>query len=538
MKKKQQIQRKREVGRGRQFQDNKRPTHEEITQPATLESGAGQLMRLPDAVGTRSVRQGTLLQLQERRGNAFVQSLLHQQYDNKLIMRQDAGVIDASGEIEAFQSAGPYPHDEAGQTIQPPTNRGGFNARYDARSMDLSAVVNIAMTFVDGLAVSGDVVSANDPSLQRLADAVNRLRGERRRRAVQHVRDNWQWNGTEDDWMSVYSSSVGSAWSGNYTFQSSKPGWEEQLAHVLVTVNTTKAVAAGPTAPPAAASGGPIHCQATVYKTAPVHELEGIVAAQDVVGTETYEDTVIGGNELDIGAEVGQGDPNVPTDQTLTLGSDQAITDVQKLTHSVHFGHNSDVVSSSERAELDQFITSFQAPAGGEGAKMDIIGHANTVGGTAVYNLDLSQRRAQSVADYLKTAVVNGNTLANAEARIQTTAGQGTEGATASAHWRRVDVIIAGGPKQDVAVHEFGHLIGLGDEYATPAGGLLGGSPGNIGDAAGHDQLSRDMGLGGATKENDDSIMSLGNTIRPQHYATFMFALRRVTGMDEWRIRS
>ena len=45
------------------------------------------------------------------------------------------------------------------------------------------------------------------------------------------------------------------------------------------------------------------------------------------------------------------------------------------------------------------------------------------------------------------------------------------------------------------------------------------------------------MGVGGSVYENNDNIMSLGNTIRPQHYATFMEALRTVTSITEWRMQ-
>jgi len=38
----------------------------------------------------------------------------------------------------------------------------------------------------------------------------------------------------------------------------------------------------------------------------------------------------------------------------------------------------------------------------------------------------------------------------------------------------------------------------------------------------------------GAVTENTDSIMSLGNTVRPQHYATFHHALQETTG-EKWR---
>jgi hypothetical protein len=35
-------------------------------------------------------------------------------------------------------------------------------------------------------------------------------------------------------------------------------------------------------------------------------------------------------------------------------------------------------------------------------------------------------------------------------------------------------------------------------------------------------------------RENTDSIMAVGNAVKPQHYATFLEALKHVTAMSEW----
>ena len=65
-------------------------------------------------------------------------------------------------------------------------------------------------------------------------------------------------------------------------------------------------------------------------------------------------------------------------------------------------------------------------------------------------------------------------------------------------------------------------------------------APRGTGPAAGgatkHDQLAKDMGLEGAVAENNDNIMSIGGVVRPQHYATFFWALKEITGMEEWML--
>ncbi|HET6547243.1 MAG TPA: hypothetical protein VFG79_02220, partial [Solirubrobacter sp.] len=88
---------------------------------------------------------------------------------------------------------------------------------------------------------------------------------------------------------------------------------------------------------------------------------------------------------------------------------------------------------------------------------------------------------------------------------------------------------------QNTLAHEFGHAFGLGDEYAgTP---LVQAGPGvpNVGQDATHDNLVKKMvdaggtPLKGAVCEPTDSIMSVGDVVRPQHYATFHAALTQIT---------
>ena len=71
------------------------------------------------------------------------------------------------------------------------------------------------------------------------------------------------------------------------------------------------------------------------------------------------------------------------------------------------------------------------------------------------------------------------------------------------------------------------HVFGLEDEYVND----------NLGDEVAHSEMSEKIGGGEVVKENNDSLMSMGNRLAPQHYATFGWALKELTGIQEWKIQ-
>jgi outer membrane protein OmpA-like peptidoglycan-associated protein len=259
------------------------------------------------------------------------------------------------------------------------------------------------------------------------------------------------------------------------------------------------------------------------------------------------------------GANVEPGAADNATDQVLNLGSGQVVAQSHLLSQRVLFANNSSALTSKSRDRLKRWIISFQAVKDTPGQQISITGHANTVGETSEAgrqrNVQLADERAQTVAAFLASEVVEGSPLRNAETRINSVVGTGAEGADETEDFRRADIVVGSGQGQNIAAHEFGHMLGLGDEYAstpkrdkdgnivkddkgnTVTRGLISGTGGDVGDKADHDALSNKMGLGGSVIENNDNIMSLGSTIRPQHYATFMSALHTVTSINEWRVR-
>lgn len=490
----------------------------------------------PDGMDAGS--RGPYLQsLQRALGNRVVQRIVQRQ-------APDAGTAaDAiPQDLIDFRAGGPYPASARGTTIQPRTGLGGFNARYDPHSQVLTITLNIGFNFVNGMNITGNRVTAAQnsmaPSAVRINRMLSRLRGAQRQAALDQVREQWQWTGDSDTritaWMAAYKSNVEGVWSSagtGHVFQGSREGWENQLANVNVVVNTANitSLAAGTPIP----GPQPVHCQSTIYKT----------PDEDVFG-----------------AFVNAGAADRANDQYLALGSGQIVAQSHLLHQQVHFRNNSSTLDEGAKDRLRRIIISFQAPPGGTGTTIDIVGRASSTGEATESgrerNITLANERAQAVDTFLRTTTVEGKTLANATSRIQSVTGTGAEGASEGAEWRRVDITFAGGQGQNIAAHEFGHMIGLGDEYAsTPqrdasgnvvtdsegspvTRGVISGTGGDVGEATTHDALAREMGLStGAVFENNDNIMSLGSTVRPQHYATFMQALREVTSINDWQLR-
>ena len=208
--------------------------------------------------------------------------------------------------------------------------------------------------------------------------------------------------------------------------------------------------------------------------------------------------------------------------------------------NTVTFAHDSSDLSDPDKRRLDRWVALYQGSptsAGANPTQITIQGYTSA-SGSEEYNLDLGLRRTEAVRNY-----ISSKGFTNVDSRTtEVSYGENEASETATPaeqdRERRVDIIVDSGEAQIVAAHEFGHAMGLGDEYASGFGGPAAGT------RAGHDQLVKNMtdesggNLPGAIRENTDSIMSVGNVVRPQHYSTFDKALKQVTGVSEWSIRS
>ncbi|MGD9573091.1 MAG: OmpA family protein, partial [Thermoleophilia bacterium] len=163
-----------------------------------------------------------------------------------------------------------------------------------------------------------------------------------------------------------------------------------------------------------------------------------------------------------------------------------------------------------------------------------VTGHASAEG-EEEKNLTLSRKRADAVAE----AIMKGKPHKTPETKAK-----GEEGALPDdPAWRMVKIEVGTFESdQRTIVHEFGHMIGLDDEYPTA-------DPANPGDPAterpvgtptGHSALAERLipGQQPILAHHDESVLSNGEVARPHHYVTFLEALGTITGTTgTWGIR-
>jgi outer membrane protein OmpA-like peptidoglycan-associated protein len=245
--------------------------------------------------------------------------------------------------------------------------------------------------------------------------------------------------------------------------------------------------------------------------------------------------------DVDLGAAVSPGGLENARDQVLNMSSNTRATG-SFLRHQVTFGVNSSAVVGDQAQILRDVVNTFKGAETSPGVADDrsiqtpvtLTGHASATG-AAEHNQRLSDERVAAVAEFMHNeGFVNVITRVSGEGVGETEATGGEVEQD-----RRVDIVIGSGGEQLTIAHEFGHAFGLGDEYAnTPlVSSGLGRDTGTpqMGDTATHDTLVKNMidaggqPLKGAVCEPTDSIMSVGDVVRPQHYATFHAALTEIT---------
>ncbi len=375
------------------------------------------------------------------------------------------------------------------------TGIGGFNVGYDPQSWVMNVILRGAVSFIDGIELQGGIAIAHQPAanVAAAANAINSLPPEQRAAAVA----DWQWgDGGRATFLAKFQEVVMKIWSGQHMFHCSRKYWEDVGAIPSVSAEVH-----------AGEKTDDDHMAMTVYKVPTT-----FIAPVGVVNSGS-------------GGLFGRG---ASQDNTMTLNS----VDVEErrdsvLNVSMDFAPETTTIPAASTAQLTQFAIRFKSG----GPVCSLCGNRiEQVGGVAIsvtVKGDGTDPEATAKArfDAICTALAAAG-LTDAATRLQYSYG-GPGGVDAKLQ-------VGDGVAQIVAAHEAGHMFGLGDRYATTKGSGIGGTGPSAGLPSKHDELAKDEGLGGAKAANDDGIMSWGSQVRPADYATFMEALKDVSGVDEW----
>ena len=413
---------------------------------------------------------------------------------------------------EAFVDKGVYgPH-----AYKPPTNFGGFDTWYfpfGGPDGDQDVDMSVKVQFIDPVTFSGGKAVPADAECNDVADIINKFK---KAADKQTAVAQFKWGDSKKGWADKLQSVVVGAWGGKAPFfRVDKPGWRFVGAKPQVNVEVSEGA-----------------------KTADDHVL--VKAYKHPATWDWAKDPSKRGTEMGWGSYQ-SGD--LYKDQFMVLGS-QDTKKNKGTSATVPFDSGSHKLSADGLQNLEWIHHGFHGvPDMPQSAKprITLTGRTSAVG-SARRNKWLANKRVQTVRSKLaswgwdvKTRVDTAN---EGESRASTIAGEEDR-----AEDRVVHVHLQGSG-QTVAVHEFGHGFGLDDEYANRSSkkmgakeGWISGTGGIAGEQTGHGALAKKSGVkGGAIYENSENIMSVGDKIKPQHYATFHDALCKCTGVGEWKL--
>lgn len=283
----------------------------------------------------------------------------------------------------------------------------------------------------------------------------------------------YQWTDAEKAaWLKRLEAAVEGFWSGQFQFHATRPGWEALGARAALDVDVR----------------------------------EGPKQADDHLALEVHK------VPDDVSAGIGVLRPGKDAlDNRMILGSsDVAPRNDSMLEESLAFAPGGTTLANP--ATLDMLAVRFKAGSTTPPkVRLQVQGEGKDPEAMA-------KRRFARLRDQLVA-------LGIAKERLEF-----VDGGTGSA----AHCIVGDGGAQNIAVHEFGHALGLKDEYAQDPGGQVSGSGKPAGTPSGHDAMARQVGLPGSVHENHDGLMSFGNLMRPQYAAPFLWGLRQVTRMPDW----
>jgi len=458
--------------------------------------------------------------------------------------------IDQQHDKDLFINHGVYgPRGVVPRTFENGAGYGGFDATYTPSSSELLIELRGKVSFLDSLSISDGVVIPNHPDFSGLANIISSIFNPSiREQIVQYYK--WD-DATKDTMLNDYILSVQSAvriWSGtNMTFFIAQPGWEDITARPNFNLDITSE---GQVDNSNLQENQQSHLQVKVYKS-PLPQERNTVnqlindnsqicpVADDNRKLRAYVDGDTNSSNYS-DSNPNNGEMNLDSNDLFSRPENDRRGRNNFLRYNVFFANDSAEINNDELSNIQNFMQTFanKGDRNIENSNVNLFGFASA-SGTSSYNRKLVERRLTAVKE-----VLNGIGINNIAEQVSQNAGvdststnKGDEQAellqkddyTQSIE-RRVEIRIGSGERQNTIAHELGHVFGLADEYEE--------DDRTAGDPSGHDRLAKNAGVNsGAPVENNDGIISMGNTIRPQHFSVFADALNQLTGKT-WHIRS
>ena len=443
---------------------------------------AGPLATASAVLAGDLVTEKGVMALQRLAGNAAVSRLLARQDGvyNPLMEEYEKARKERDEYVKSGKK-GPLSYNPSGSN--PSNYYGGFDVEYDPASGQLLVSLKGAVLFVAGMTLdAGGRAQPVEPSAQTAAAAraINRLK--RSRRAAEVAK--WSWSsaggpdGTDEtDFLAGFQSSIESGWRQKHPFYCTKQYWEDLGAETEVKVSVNKVDAAG-------GKGADQHMLVRAHKVP-----AGFV-----------------GGEADVSRSGGAG--GSPFDNVMNLTSADVVPRKDELLErSLAFRPGKTLLTGGSIRQV--WALAKDIPNAKPGATIA----ASNVS-VKVQGKDPEQRQARF--DTI-CSLLNQSAGFDASRATLVEDGEGD-----GAH-----ITIGTGEAQTVAAHEAGHMFGLDDEY-TGEGAYAPGKPTE------HTDIAAAAGHTGAMHARSDSIMSGGKEVGPQHYVTFLDALKKVSGMSEW----
>lgn len=384
-------------------------------------------------------------------------------------LRENEEMLDAQEDLDDFRQETFAPLED----FQPSSGIGQFDTAFNAKTGQMTVSLKVSYQFEDG-----------DPT------AV----------APGFKPEEFQWTDAEKDaWKARYQADVGAMWSGQHQIHSTRSFWDSVLVNVSVQVLED---ASDP------------HFEFHVKK----YPLDAGMA-QSSICQPGYEHNNSGScSAHGDGHGTGELDNNdLREEQKLDWGNSLV---------EIHFPRGHSRLNAAGKAELapvaDQMNADVTTHAELTGRASSDHGDGVTAAEGAAQNMEIARARSESVAAAIGASGVNRSRLLMRN--------EGENGASDDESWCRVDVQVGAQQTQNPALHETGHMLGLGDEYGTTAAPV--GSPVD----AGYDAMVQAQTGTVLARARDESAMSVGSTVKPWHYSSFLEALKRITGMNEWSV--